>query len=808
MMAGTKTPYFGDVGDDEEAPKAGAIPYFGDVGDDAPPAGAPDIAVDEPGFPRSGADAVPGSAGWTPQEREYIPGKIPGVMDYLSGAAEGAGSLLSKAGEYTGEMVKAAIGQNEFTDLPEARSWLSHQIENRDISGDERRRYRRASIGLLTSFGDDQERKAIKNEFPGARFKEDKYGNTIVSIGSETIALNKGGWSVQDTQQMATLGVIVGVVTSPVARLGKAVANTTGRIIGTISGGVLGEHVADVAGRGARGEDFNVTQINLGKAMAVGGTILAFEITVPLLGHVLKKVYGGVTKNGYMKRGRLTPKGRDVLKKSGINVDGMTQEQTDRLVEASRRFDGDPSAGVRQSEAESMLVPTTLSPAQAGRRNSDLMFESEGKKGTHGKEIEDRLMTQQRQQQEDLAGNVPANQAALTGGTVRNAGEGSAEVQAALNWKLEKFKRAVDYIYEKAKGFEAHAPRQLGDDVATRMRQTLAEENLSLTSNEGINTLASKFYQLVDAKTLPVNRPGFTASTRSVKPETISINKMETWRQTVSQAKRDTKDLGKQRILGNMLRDYDEIIEGELKDAMLSGSDVALDMWRKARSVRRLQAKFFGEDDVVNTLTTRLSDGSGRLKHHPDQAVNYIFGRAALGKSPTLARDLDKLKLVLGENSAEWQAIREEGFLRLFKTAKAGNFNSKTYNNALDGAMKDAPTVMRTLYSPEELARFQTLGYVAKNISEGMNVVGNTQASNTASGVAQFVNKMVAGSGFAGRAIDAVLRQFLEKTIKSANNRRANAAASGRLDGMPMRRPAPGVSGAAGVMSEKLLNGP
>src|SRR3546814_9297225 len=114
-----------------------------------------------------------------------------------------------------------------------------------------------------------------------------------------------------------------------------------------------------------------------------------------------------------------------------------------------------------------------------------------------------------------------------------------------------------------------------------------------------------------------------------------------------------------------MVRTYDDVMESQFKQALLSGDEEALSLWRAARSKRAQFGRVFEQDDAVNTLTATMKDGSRRLVVGEDEAVNYIFGRGKIGASNGLARDLRKLKQVLGENSPEWKKIREEAILRL-----------------------------------------------------------------------------------------------------------------------------------------------
>ncbi|CAN0460708.1 unnamed protein product, partial [Ectocarpus fasciculatus] len=103
-----------------------------------------------------------------------------------------------------------------------------------------------------------------------------------------------------------------------------------------------------------------------------------------------------------------------------------------------------------------------------------------------------------------------------------------------------------------------------------------------------------------------------------------------------------------------------------------------------------------------------MRDGSQRLAVGPDDAANYIFGRSGIGAKKGLERDLVKLRDTLGPDSAEWNAIREEAFLRLFRNQPGpeagGVFNAQAFSKELNRALTDSPDAMKVLFSSKEAA--------------------------------------------------------------------------------------------------------
>src|SRR3546814_307446 len=126
----------------------------------------------------------------------------------------------------------------------------------------------------------------------------------------------------------------------------------------------------------------------------------------------------------------------------------------------------------------------------------------------------------------------------------------------------------------------------------------------------------------------------------------VSLDALERWRTHTTQLASSAQNATEATALRQMVRTYDDVMESQFKQALLSGDEEALSLWRAARSKRAQFGRVFEQDDAVNTLTATMKDGSRRLVVGADEAVNYIFGRGKIGASNGLARDLRKLKKI------------------------------------------------------------------------------------------------------------------------------------------------------------------
>ena len=114
-------------------------------------------------------------------------------------------------------------------------------------------------------------------------------------------------------------------------------------------------------------------------------------------------------------------------------------------------------------------------------------------------------------------------------------------------------------------------------------------------------------------------------------------------------------------------------VESSVDDALFSGNPEGIAAWRAAINARRELGAQFQGGDLAQKLTARAPRGGEmQLKVAPEDAANFIFGASATGwtTKSNLARDLTRIRDMLGADSAGWNALRQEAFLRLSRTAE------------------------------------------------------------------------------------------------------------------------------------------
>lgn len=390
-------------------------------------------------------------------------------------------------------------------------------------------------------------------------------------------------------------------------------------------------------------------------------------------------------------------------------------------------------------------------------------------------------------QGQNLAANVPAIQNQLGGGAVGTPGRGGALAQQALADQATTLKTQADNAYQVARDLTKNAPATLPSGAAktwgSAVNQALAERGFDLE----VMPLASRYItQMQDIGD--------------------DLGKLQLWRSRVTTAIADTTIPSERAALSIMKDGFDDWLDDVATRGLLSGDPGVLDAWKKAIGLRSELGKTFQRRDMVAALVEPTKDGAA-LKVAPDEAVNYIFGRGELGSKGNLAPDLLKLRKTLGDTSPAWKALKEEAFLRLFKSQPQamgaeeamlkGSFKPSSYNKALNQFLRDQPAAANILFTAEERQMLEQFGRVLEYAYGLRPLPQNVNPSGTAS-LASTVGKRTLGNmGFVGQATLGFLSKILGPVSDMANSMKVGKMVQGVLPStMPKAVTSPLVGGA------------
>ena len=171
--------------------------------------------------------------------------------------------------------------------------------------------------------------------------------------------------------------------------------------------------------------------------------------------------------------------------------------------------------------------------------------------------------------------------------------------------------------------------------------------------------------------------------------------------------------------------------------------------------------------------------------------------------STSLGLEIRKIKELVGPDSPEWKALKEEAFLRLVKPTTTGNvrdaagdivFSGDKFSTSLRKALRDSPDLWGELFSRREidlLRQFENVALRATGRREGA-----VNHSGTSYPLGQWLTSFM-GQTPAGRAMLGVASKILGGINESGQAAKAIAATSGEIPLAASRIPPAAAVGAA-----------
>lgn len=578
-------------------------------------------------------------------------------------------------------------------------------------------------LKMLGAYATSNDPKAVADiatkTLKGATQKADKFGNPIVTFEGKDYYVNRPGLSEADVFKFtADLPQY-----APATAAGLAVP---GRVMGALASG---------AGYGATSLAQDKASQALGSEQpaslegaagaAVGGAAARF--IDPEISALVSRM---VPRPGVVDAtGNLTPRGREMVMELGLDPDMLGQAFTARFGQLARRT-GQPGPSAAMAEAQTLPVPVPLRQGQVSGSPSEQMFESLSRKGAYGPQAENVMRGSEASQMEALEANIGAIQNRLGGGTTV-PGEGGRAAQEQLAKMAASEKTQVGAAYDKARQTFGALPSEYVGQMNQNMRNAVGEAH-NLEGLARTNAVLNDFNKI--------------ASTEG--DANTFVRSLFDWRQRASAAKAAG---GEEAVaINKAIREFDKSMDSAIGDAIVNGDEAAIDAFKTAIAKNREYASRFKGRDLVELLTAKEPRGGVmQLAVPPDQAANVIFGSKKVFGGTNTARDLVRMKEILGPDSPEWGKLREEAWLRLVRggegqidpTTGSRAFSGAKFAGTLDNAMRDQADLMRTLFTPDEINLMNQFKRVAARTTG--TVKGGDNYSNTTVGASNIVQNLL-----------------------------------------------------------------
>lgn len=648
----------------------------------------------------------------------------------------------------------------------------------------------RTATGVLFSSNEQQIADILKNRVPGAEFDKDKFGNMMVKIpGRDKFEyLNKPGLTPRDVaNSIAQLATFLGV--------GKAIGAVAGGAALPVRAGLQGVSAAGASAgmditAGAAGSE---QPVDFPKAAVVGAAGAGAEMLAPVFSQLMRAFTGS---------GRIPTVYEAKLKMSsmGFKPEELTDETVMKFVDIARKASS-PETAMRYAEAQGLPVPVPTTRGQNTMLARDQMFEDQAIKGSFGEGAERIMRGQAQIQDEALRANIPAIQQRI-GGEGARVGRMDAGpiVQEDLAGKAAGMKRIVDARYDVARNTVGEAPGSVGEAVYGNISSAVADY---MPHAPGAAKELEAFKSLVSKP--PTSTKSMILGPDGKPIEGLNIDKgfqpadvkaLYDWRRRVTKLADAAKDRTEAAAFKAMRGAFDDSMDDAILKALETGDRAAVEAWKSAIQARRAYGRVFESGDLIEKLIERES---GQLKIAPEATSNLIFGVSdtQLLSRPEFARVLKKMKQILSPES--WNAIREEGFVRLAQRGEAGafqggqrQFSGVNLKKAVDEMRIKNPEVWHTLYDEGERALISQWANVAARLTNPVR--GGQNFSNTASAAANIFQK-IGEALFVGTKGQAFLSRIFPSVYEGLMIGPAAQAAKG---GLPLKQLSPGVSGGIG----------
>lgn len=360
------------------------------------------------------------------------------------------------------------------------------------------------------------------------------------------------------------------------------------------------------------------------------------------------------------------------------------------------------------AEAESLPVPVQLTRGQANRFDPDLRFEQGARQGRFGDAAA--RMFDPTQQLQALEQNIPAIQQriALTRPAIQQ-GQGGQAVQDALAQLERKARGQYQTRYSAARDLKADLPVDVAQDVLNKALGAI--EDFHPSSSTQARAILGDLQEEI------ASSPSGAISLNSLSTRLSQLGK------TAGGGAQMNPEQAAAAAARSAGKDALHSIPGERLPSSAQGF---VEAWDSANNAYRDWAKLYkrNQGDIPN-LTQRLTE-RGRMAGEMDVRVEDPL-RAILGGGQGLSaspRQLEQLKGVLGPESPQWNALRQDAWLKIIgpaqnQTGAAKELSGVQINKLLDTAFRQQGKALDVLFSTEEQALMKAYARTAYAATSG-----------------------------------------------------------------------------------------
>lgn len=356
-------------------------------------------------------------------------------------------------------------------------------------------------------------------------------------------------------------------------------------------------------------------------------------------------------------------------------------------------------------EARSLRVPVPVTRGDATGNIEVQAIEDEALKGLKGQKAKAKIESIRGEQDDAFRANIEEVQKDITGRPVaavqQETGLGAEATGLAIKAEAKARRAQIRKAYEEANEYDTQIEAPLVRAFGAQQRSELVDDAFDLPELPRV----SKRLDELEAF-----------------DETTSVSELEKFRKKLG---RDWKsasrtDPTEAEALRRVKSNLDSYMSDLLDARLIQGDEGALIAMQRARDLRADFGRKFNDSKVI----TKIMDED----LSQEQTLNLIFGGSQMGFKTDAGKIVQQIKSVVGEDSGAFKSLKEEAVLRLVKN-QDGPFSGVKFEKAYQKAMRDNPTLMRQLFTPEEIQDLAQIARVARTITEKKPGAVNHSAS-------------------------------------------------------------------------------
>lgn len=536
---------------------------------------------------------------------------------------------------------------------------------------------------LMTTYDDDEFFNILQANAsePMARQWDEK-GNAIYAVGGENqqrkFIVNRPGVSPQDLMQMGATGALFTPAGIAKGTGVKAALGVAGKSAAT-------ESVAQGA-QAASGGDFNPVDVAI-----AGGSGLIFQ---SIAGALAKRVPALRSTDDLLQSQESRRVVRDELLKIGF--DDVPDKMVDDILKQAADSISPQGVAPLAGEKEFGIALT-----KGGRLmdDSQIRWEDAARQGVYGERAK-RVMLEfddaVRQQVDDA---VQARRVALGGEQASKKAGGEVVRDAVAEAEDAAYSAYTEYLGDIGDAY-LDAPSMHKLFNAARKSVIGIEKDRSLPET-------AKILDLVNG----MQKSMVTLQGTGAKLKGTHWKQIEMLRKRIGTGIRSAEKADRAQLIG-MQRAFDDYVDTAVVNGLFSGDEAAISQLKQSREIFSRYAAKFRQNPTRYRGGKPLPDPVGKfvekvVAQNPtgEEVMNALLGAKNLNRQGG-ARLAERILEILGPDSEGWQSIRQEAFGRLLKTNTLNGkeiLSGQKSLTALNEAIRDNESLMRTLFSSEEL---------------------------------------------------------------------------------------------------------